>query len=322
MRKALIVGINNKNNPNVSTLHGCIKDAAQIAEMLEFNESGTRNFDVNLLTDEKRFITKSALKSELKELFENVRRDDIALFYFAGHGYIDSFGGKFVTSDCENLDEGVSMDEILALANKSEASNKIVILDCCHSGKFGNSRENNDNKICHLGQNVTILTSCGSSEESHEFRGNGMFTSLLVEALSGGASDLCGDITAGGIYWFVDKALGAWKGQRPVFKTNVDSHVAIRNVNPPIPFEILRKLTVYFKDPKCNYPLDSTYEYTETCAIPEHTEIFKNLQKMVSVGLVKPVGEEHMYFAAMNSKSCKLTTTGECYWRLVHERRV
>ena len=34
---------------------------------------------------------------------------------------------------------------------------------------------------------------------------------------------------------------------------------------------------------------------------------FKELQLYESVGLIEPVGEEHMYFAAMNSKSCRLT---------------
>lgn len=48
----------------------------------------------------------------------------------------------------------------------------------------------------------------------------------------------------------------------------------------------------------------------------------KDLQKLVSVGLVKPVDEDHMYYAAMNSKSCKLTALGAHYWRLVKDQRI
>jgi len=48
----------------------------------------------------------------------------------------------------------------------------------------------------------------------------------------------------------------------------------------------------------------------------------KDLQKLQSVGLVIPVDEEHMYFAAMRSKACKLTDLGHHYWRLVQEGRI
>jgi hypothetical protein len=46
------------------------------------------------------------------------------------------------------------------------------------------------------------------------------------------------------------------------------------------------------------------------------------LQKLEGIGLVVPVGEEHMYYAAMNSKSCELTAVGKQYWKLVKEGRI
>lgn len=55
---------------------------------------------------------------------------------------------------------------------------------------------------------------------------------------------------------------------------------------------------------------------------PAKAAIFKHLQKFTSVGLVIPVDEEHMYYAAMNSKSCRLTALGYQYWRLVKEKRL
>jgi len=45
------------------------------------------------------------------------------------------------------------------------------------------------------------------------------------------------------------------------------------------------------------------------------------LQLYESVGLVEPVDAEHMYFAAMNSKSCKLTALGLHYWKLAKDKR-
>ena len=52
-----------------------------------------------------------------------------------------------------------------------------------------------------------------------------------------------------------------------------------------------------------------------------HVSIFKELQLFESVGLVEPVGTEHMYFAAMENKSCKLTALGLHYWRLSKDKR-
>ena len=52
-----------------------------------------------------------------------------------------------------------------------------------------------------------------------------------------------------------------------------------------------------------------------------HMAIFKELQLFESVGLIEPVGTDHMYFAAMESRSCRLTALGLHYWKLSRDRR-
>ena len=52
------------------------------------------------------------------------------------------------------------------------------------------------------------------------------------------------------------------------------------------------------------------------------TQTFATLQKLVKLNLVVPVDEDHMYYAAMNSKSCRLTVLGEHYWRLIDRKRI
>jgi len=78
----------------------------------------------------------------------------------------------------------------------------------------------------------------------------------------------------------------------------------------------------YFPSPQVEYALAPTYEYTEPGHDPAKVAIFKDLQKMEGVQLVVPVGEEHMYHAAMNSKSCRLTALGFQYWRLASEKKL
>ena len=68
--------------------------------------------------------------------------------------------------------------------------------------------------------------------------------------------------------------------------------------------------------------VDRSYEDTELGHDPAKVEIFKDLQKLRGAQLVVPVGEEHMYFAAMNSRSCRLTALGFQYWRLASEKKL
>lgn len=56
-------------------------------------------------------------------------------------------------------------------------------------------------------------------------------------------------------------------------------------------------------------------------AVREHVDLFKKLQSLEGVGLVEPVGEDFMYFAAMHNKSCRLTPLGMHYWKLSKDRR-
>ena len=54
----------------------------------------------------------------------------------------------------------------------------------------------------------------------------------------------------------------------------------------------------------------------------KNTAIFAILQKFNRLNLVVPVGAPHMWHAAMENKSCKLTTLGEHYRRLAKNNRL
>lgn len=315
MKKALVVGI---NDYPLSPLNGCVNDANAIGTVLESNGDGSPNFGVKMMTSPSSLVTRSTLREAIELLFTGP--SDMALLYFSGHGYIKSTGGYLVTTDAKKYDEGVSMDDILSLANQSKAKNKVIILDCCHSGALG-SPTISGNTIAQLSEGLSVLTASRDSESAVEVDGAGVFTSLVVDALQGGAADLRGNITPGSLYAYVDEALGAWD-QRPIFKTNVSSFASLRKIAPKVPFETMRKITSYFATPESEHPLNPTYEDTDPRAIPENVFIFKDLQKFQSVGLVVPVDEEFMYFAAMNSKSCRLTALGYQYWRLVNEKKL
>lgn len=318
MRKALIIGI---NAYPTAPLAGCINDANRMNEVLARNEDDSINFHTRVVTDETMpvsNITNQKVIELAQELFNG--ESDIALFYFSGHGFTDATGGKLVTPDFKKPMDGISMSDLLQIANKSKARDKFIILDCCYSGQFG-TFEFGDGNTSVIANGVTILTACSNNESAWESNGRSVFTSLIVDALKGGAADLRGNVTPGSLYAYVDEALNAWE-QRPIFKTNVSRFTSLRQCKPPIDLSELRKITSLFPDKDYVFPLCPEYEPQSGCPDKDKTKIFSILQHYNRIRLLVPVGEEHMYFAAMNRKACKLTALGHQYWRLVKENKI
>jgi hypothetical protein len=324
MKIALIIGIN--YYPIGLDLHGCVNDAYSVKSILERDADGSVNFDCRLLTasSSKDAITKSQLKDEVIKLFTT--KAETAFFYFAGHGHIEATGGYLLSSDSARGDDGLSLNEVLFYANKSLATNKIIVLDSCHSGAFGNPPELKDTAL--LAEGITVLTASTADQYASEKNGSGLFTNLFVDALSGSAANIIGDITPGSVYAHIDQSLGAWE-QRPIFKTNVRNFVSLRKVMPAISIEDLRRITELFPYSGFEFQLDPTYE-PETkgrdegmpAPIEENTRKFAILQKYNRLNLLIPVNALHMWNAAMEYKSCKLTALGEHYRRLVEKNRI
>lgn len=322
MRKALCVGIDCYET--ASDLYGCVNDANGVKAALERNGDGTLNFSTKLMcaTSEATYITRAELKDAIQELFEG--ESEIAVLYYAGHGSYDALGGYLCTSEVKRADEGLSLNDVMGIVSKSKAQNKVIILDSCHSGFAATSIEMENYSILHNG--TTILASCDEKQYSSEKDGHGVFTNLLIEALYGGAMNLLGEVSPGSIYSYIDSSLGGWE-QRPIFKANIKTFVSLRKNSPPIDISELRKITDFFVEPHYEFPLDPTYEPDKHEADiqdvnKEHEAIFRILQKYVKLNLVVPVGEEHMYYAAINHKTCKLTAQGQHYWNLVNKNTI
>ena len=324
MKIALIVGIN--YYPNGGDLYGCVNDAYSVKSILERNSDGSVNFDCKLITasSSRESVERGELKDAVEKLFTT--KAEIALFYFAGHGHIETTGGYLLASDAKRGDDGLSLNEVLVLANQSPATNKVIILDSCHSGIAGNPPTIKDNSL--LAEGITILTASTSDQYASEKDGSGVFTNLLVDALNGSASNILGDITPGSVYAHIDQSLGAWE-QRPVFKTNVRNFVSLRKVAPSIPLEDLRRINELFPSPGFEFLLDPSFEPElkgrdegMPAPVEENTRIFSILQKYNRLNLLIPLNAPHMWTAAMQSKSCKLTALGEHYRKLAEKNRI
>lgn len=323
MRRALVVGINFYQH--VPLLSECVNDARAVESVLARNADDSPNFNVALLTatSAAEAVDRRKLKDSIEELFEGA--PEVALLYFSGHGSGESVGGYICSSEASRGDDGVSLHEIVQLAGASKATNRVIVLDSCHSGMIGNHAYAKD--VAEIRDGMTILTASTGRQAAKEIPGRGgVFTQLFVDALGGAAANLAGEVTPGSVYAHVDRALGSW-GQRPVFKTNVSRFVVLRKTTPPIDPAELRQIATLFKTDDYELPLDPSFEperlpeQLADSSIPKpdlvNNRIFAILQNYVKVNLVVPVGERHMWHAAMHYKSCKLTVLGQHYHDLV-----
>lgn len=326
MRKALVIGIDHYSS--VSQLHGCVNDSYSVKSMLDRNADGSVNFSCKHLVSASpsELLSREELRDSIVELFKG--DEEIALFYFAGHGHIEATGGYLCPSDVKSGHDGISISEVMILANKSKSKNKIIVLDSCYSGLAGGSAL--EQSVAEIAEGVTILTASSAEQYAEEKNSAGVFTSLLVDALGGAAANLVGEITPGSVYAHIDQSLGPW-AQRPVFKTNVTRFVSLRKVQPPLELNELRMISELFPNPGHRFELDPAFEperFEDKSQLglpapdPEKVVIFSILQKYNRVGLLIPEGAPHMWHAAMESKSVRLTALGEHYRRLSEDKMI
>ncbi|MEM6718043.1 MAG: caspase family protein [Bacteroidota bacterium] len=317
MRRALLVGINHyKKNP----LEGCIPDAERMEEVLARHQNGDPNFDCKLLISEadQHHITTANLKSKIHDLFHH--ETDVALLYFSGHGVTTPRGSYLMTQDAVKYNEGVSLVEVIMMANSSKATEVIIMLDCCHGGDIANFGELGERKAL-LREGVSLMTASRDTQYAVERGGYGMFTSIIYDALQGGASDILGKVNVARMYNYIDIMLDSWK-QRPIFKSHVSKMIPIRNCEPKIPLPTLRKLKDYFNEDKVGFRLSKDYTASlETDNGLNH--IMTHLRQYHANGLLLPeAGIASLDECAEKNASCALTPLGIYYKNLVEANRI
>lgn len=324
MARALILGIDKYDHDSVRPLTGCADDAYAMRDVLQTHEDGEPNFSCYLLTSRgEQPITRKFLRRKWSELFENYEGD--TLFYFSGHGHPTEVGGFIVTQDAEPGDPGLSMNDLLTLANSSRARSVLLILDCCFAGMLGNPGILQGGRrlesMALLREGLTILAASRPEQTAEIANGRSVFTSLMLEALRGGAADVRGRVSAASVYAYADQALGPWD-QRAVYKSHAYMLPPIRRCHASVPDSILRWLPEIFPNVNDRYGMDPTYEHTEACAIPQHVEIFDKFKLLRNARLLTTEDGKDLYYIALESKTVSLTPLGQFYWRLAKENNL
>lgn len=317
LKRALLVGIDDYDNFNA--LAGCVNDVQAIKPLLTRDENGDPNFSCVAKTSDTSRVTRESLLEDIEALL--AEGADVALFYFAGHGEQLPSDVSLVTQDGQGRTTGVTLSELFATINRSALKEVIIILDCCFAGNAGNVPQLNLD-LSALRDGVSVLTASRGDQTSAETdEGRGLFSTYLEGALNGGAADVLGNVNVAGIYAYITESFNAWE-QRPVFKANIDKLHILRKVEPSVSLSNLRKLPDYFPEKDHLYQLDPSFEFTEDTADDNNVAIFQLFQKLRAARLLEPVDEEHLYFAAMNSKQCRLTGLGQHYWLLAKQELI
>jgi hypothetical protein len=225
-----------------------------------------------------------------------------------------------VTQDGTDQTPGIAFSELLGKIANSTVREVVVMLDCCFAGAAGGVPQLGTSATA-LRDGVSILAASRADQTAGEFAGRGLFSSYVVGALDGGAADVVGKVTVAGLYSYLDESFGAWD-QRPMFKANVDRLNEIRRCKPAVPLDELRLINQLFPASDYELPLDPSYEPTAQPPDEGHEKAFGTLQKYRAAKLVEPVDADHMYFAAMENKACRLTPLGRHYWHVADDGRL
>ncbi len=323
VRKALVVGINEyEKNP----LRCCENDASEIDRLLHAHgpkkngKRGAPNFKTQLILSSKASASKQVIEKKIKDLFNG--EEDMAAFYFSGHGSTDHSGGYIIPQDAKSKTDGIPMQWILELANQSQIKEILIILDCCHAGAIGGQGIlNTPFEMAQVRKGVSILASTTSSDVARERMGHGVFTRLLIQGLEGAAADLFGHVSAHGLYSFAEAALSPWE-QRPVLKSFVQMVQPIRFCRPKVSKEILRDLPDHFSSKDSSFSLSPEFEETSSSPNKEHVALFKEFKRMEIAGILECVGEESLYWEAMRNGGCRLTPYGKYIWHLAEKEMI
>ena len=144
---ALLVAIDEYISP-VPSLNGCVNDILAIKEYLQARVA-TDGYQLHLRTLLDRDATRQAVIDGFRQHLCQASSEDVAFFYYAGHGSQEQAPQEFWSIEPDRLDETLVCydsrspggwdlaDKELAKLIAEVAQNNphiTIILDCCHSG--------------------------------------------------------------------------------------------------------------------------------------------------------------------------------------------
>ncbi|MFH7024538.1 MAG: GUN4 domain-containing protein [Heteroscytonema crispum UTEX LB 1556] len=224
----LLVGVNQYQDEALPSLGYPALDCQGLAEALLAATEGFPQREILIHHDFAFYQSNlDTVRSSLRQIVKASKSIDTILFYFSGHGMLESNTQQVVlclkdTQKDNLINTGLKLQELLQLLENCQAQQQLVCLDACHSGgmtllgaKGTTQTEPILNPTTQLVEVLRqraakrkgfyALLSCDQGQQSWEFPqlGHGVFTYYLIRGLRGEASDSQGVIEADGLYRYV-----------------------------------------------------------------------------------------------------------------------
>jgi len=196
----LAIGINVYENPSLN-LNYAQNDAEAFVDIIKKDSDILFDrVETHELYNEE--ANKTNIMGVLDLLSNKINPGDVFYFYYAGHGSMVEEQFYFVPTENTRLyskdkleKDGISAEELKEKFRKIPALKQLVIIDACQSGGSAEllaSRGGMEEKaMAQLSRSagIHVLSAAGSEQFATEFEalGHGVFTYVLLEALSGKA---------------------------------------------------------------------------------------------------------------------------------------
>lgn len=244
-RWALVIGVDQYRDGNISPLKGAANDAGSLARALTDYAGFPSDQVILLATDqpEVRQPTRINILTYLSNVASAVSKDGLLLVAFAGHG-IERGGQAYLIPSDARLTDDVSLLEQSAVSvewmhrriRAAQLAQVIVLLDACRNDPSGRADAPNPLTDSYVrGFNFDVrnrevqafatiyATAVGQRAYEYQEKKQGYFTWAVIEGLKGRAANERGEVTLAGLVRYVQDVvpkriaidLGASKQQRP-----------------------------------------------------------------------------------------------------------
>jgi formylglycine-generating enzyme required for sulfatase activity len=244
-RFALVVGVDEYQDSQISRLSGATNDAKSLADALVRYAGFPQDQVILLASDQpqERQPNRGNIYKYLSNLRGLVPEDGLLLVSFAGHG-IERGGRGFlcpldaqISGSIELLETtAVAVDTVREWIRGTGVKQVLIILDACRNDPSG--RGESENKLTDSfakkfnfdlhNQEVTAFATLYATDVGHvayeyKEKHQGYFTWMLVEGLKGAAANERGEVTLGGLVKYLQEQvpkrirldLGQEKSQKP-----------------------------------------------------------------------------------------------------------
>jgi hypothetical protein len=194
---ALAVGVASYENAEIPSLKYPDNDAFNMYAFWKSPMGGSLDDSHSLvLVDDG--ATKAMINHAMRSVYSKAKEEDLAIFFFSGHG----LKGSFLPNDYDGDNIRLYHNEVSKILSECKAKHKLVIADACHSGSYIASKgvkskptkqaDASDfyKEIAKSDGGIAFLLSSQADEESLEVSSlrNSVFTYFVVRGLKGEAN--------------------------------------------------------------------------------------------------------------------------------------